>query len=225
MEESVCVPAKTLNSNECFIKRKQKNIEKKLNFDIQWVINCFFMIVLLSVWDMSDVYQYFRTPMKSGMNMLMHKNSSYQHFLSQLDTLNENFSLDKISSMNEYTNIKLADMKLEPGFNGKINVMSDYYNKYDGSFYQHFFSHHNDQQYEKKNFDSSIDKQFKTTTQIKALCIFKIHSQVLGDALILIFTLIIIVKLRSVELFIKWNSREYLGYFREKQEKCRIITL
>ena len=172
---------------------------------------------------MADVYQYFRMPIDKNMNFLLHNSSSYKKFLNEFKNYNEKLMIPKEGGNGEY--VSLGELKQDPNFQGKINILSDYYNKYDGHFYQHYFSHHNNQQFIKKDSSSSTDKQFRTTTTIKALCVFKVHSQFFGELMIFFFTLIILVKIHSIEQFIKWNSRSYLKYFRQKHQKREILHL
>ena len=224
MEESICVQ-EVFNGNECdnFIKMKQQKINSHLNVDIQWIISSFFVIFLLSVWDISDIYQYFRIPNETNMNFIVKNNPSYQNFLNELKNYNENMLISKDGSSDKF--VSLSDLKQDPRFSGKISILSDYYSKYDGHFYQHFFSHKNNQQFIKREVGSSFDKQYRTTTTIKALCVLKINSQFFGELMKFCFTLLILIKIDTIEQFIKWNSRSYLKYFRLKHEKRPILNL
>ena len=172
---------------------------------------------------MADVYQYFRMPIDKNMNFLLHNSSSYKNFLNEFKNYNEKLMIPKEGGNGEY--VSLGELKQDPNFQGKISILSDYYNKYDGHFYQHYFSHHNNQQFIKKDSGSSTDKQFRTTTTIKALCVFKVHSQFFGELMIFFFTLIILAKINSIEQFIKWNSRSYLKFFRQMHQKREILHL
>ncbi len=225
MEESICLNDDTETSMQCenFIKRKQQKINKDLNIDLQWIITSFFVMFMLSTWDIADVYQYFRMPMNKNMNFLANNSSSYKSFLNDFKNYNENLLIPKDGEKGKY--VSLGELKADPNFNGKINILSDYYNKYEGHYYQHYFSHHNNHQFIKKESGSSTDKQYRTTTTIKALCVFKVHSQLFAELMIFFFTLIILAKLNTIDKFIKWNSRSYLSHFKRKHQKRQVLHL
>lgn len=230
MEALICVndDDDDLPKNSCdnFLKTKQKKIESNLSIDFQWIITSFYIIFLLSIWDMANVYQYFGMSESGKMNSFLHNSSSYQSFLSEIEKYNEKLLIPRMKDASgTVEGLNFSDLRHDPNFSGKINVLSDYYNKYDGRFFQHYFSHHNDQQFIKRESGSTTDKQFKTTTTIRALCVFKIHTQIFGELMILIFMLLILNKLMTVEKFIKWNSKKYLKNFRQKHAKGQIITL
>ena len=119
----------------------------------------------------------------------------------------------------------LENIKKDPNFQGTISYLNDYYNKYDGRFYQHYLHHHNKQQFIKNNANSSISHQYKTTTTIKALFVLKLHSQFFGDLLIVCFSFIILIKLKAVEDFINWNSKYFLHKYKRNSDKHSAITL
>jgi hypothetical protein len=231
-----------LNTNDPidnFIYLKRRKLEKKSNIEIHWIVHSLFVIYLLNIWDVADVYQYFRVPnlQLSNMNVLLNKDSGYNKFLDSLNDYNSEY--DNLVLVNRNKNnkqilktdenkINLADLeniKKDPNFQGTISYLNDYYNKYDGSFYQHYLHHHNKQQFIKNNANSSISHQYKTTTTIKALFVLKLHSQFFGDLLIVCFSFIILIKLKAVEDFINWNSKYFLYKYKCNSEKHSAITL
>jgi hypothetical protein len=46
--------------NEAYIKLKQKKCHNQIDFNLLWIIHSLFIIYVLSIWDISDVYHYFK---------------------------------------------------------------------------------------------------------------------------------------------------------------------
>lgn len=188
------------------MRLKKQKLAKKANVAIQCVIHSILVIILLSVWDIADVYQYFRMHSwdKSNMNILLTENTNYGNFIQTLNNMSQISYFD--SNKFEKGFKDLEKMKKDASFKGTIVYFNSYINNYDDNFYQHFFEH-NQQHVESLN---APGKQFTTTTKIKALFVIKIHSQIISDFLVILFTILVLVKLKSIESLVDWDPRVYL---------------
>jgi hypothetical protein len=179
-----------------FFALKKKKLNKKISFDLQFIIQCFFIVYLLGIWDIADVFQYFRMQnwQKSNMNFLLSENSGYSQFLNTYsDIVAKNTQLNNMKNQTSGT---------------KFSLLSNYYNKFSNKFYQHDFLHEFNLELDHNNDSISLNEdgssnyqslELKSTTRIKALFMIKMHSRFFADFLIIIFVSIVIFKLDCIE--------------------------
>lgn len=213
-----------------FLELKKKKMEKNANLSIHWIVHSLFVIYLMSVWDIADVFQYFRMHNwnESNMNLLLQNNSNYDNFLRTLDSPKQaRLVLANGQVMADNERADLENIKNDPTFKGTIKYLCSYFNNYDDNFYKHYFSHYqlksfnskklvlksgeNEGQVGKDTGDENIvNKEYKTITKIRALFVLKIHSQIFGDLLILSFSLFVLSKIKYIEALLEWNPREHV---------------
>ncbi|CAF1127849.1 unnamed protein product [Brachionus calyciflorus] len=178
---------------ESFLRLKKTKLQEIAEYSLQWTIHSIFIIFFLSIWDIADVFQYSRMNQWEGtnMNLFQTDNSNYDNFLNNLRQ-----SKLEYSSMND-----------------SINFMSNYFNKYDDSFYKHYYSHSEFKtklDLDKLSEENANEQSFKIITKIKALFILKMHSQFLCDVLIVIIAVFVLCCLDKIEKFTQWCPNKFL---------------
>ena len=210
-----------------FLKLKKRKLIASLSFHIHCVIHSFFIIYLLGIWGIADVFHYFRMQNweNTNMNLFLSPNSGYDSFLSNLNAINSKYAnlgqdesatgstsgrsliaaLENFAKNQKSFNYSTSDNDNDNDENQKsVSLLSKYYNKYRNEFYQHSFYHQLNVEFKKSTFRDEDggavnSKQLKSIAKIRGLFVVKVHTQVLGDLVIMAFLCLVIFNLDVIE--------------------------
>ncbi len=224
-----------------FKSHKKKKLHRKLAFHIQCIVQSFFIIYLLGIWDIADVYQYCRMQNweNTNMNLFLANNSQYEKFLGSLNTLQGRLNVDQLgqqldeslmggldalatqhSAILNSENPNVAGMVAADG-QTTIRLFNNYFNKFSNNFYRHAFYHQASVEFKRdifKNESSQVNsKQLTATTKVKAFFVIKLHSQMLFDLMIIIIICVIIFNLDVID--------SALGNYSIENEMHQILNL
>ena len=169
-----------------FASRKQ---EKIVNIQLQWILNSILVIFALSICDFSDVYNYFNA------KNYIETSKSYLNNAQLFKKLSDNNLILLNQRDNNIDKLDLIKNEIKT-----LNYTKDFFLEEENNFYKSFIKKRNAQsiRYSHDGTDLRMD-HYQVSTNIKILFYFKVHSRLLNNVLIVIFSFIILYKMRSVE--------------------------
>jgi hypothetical protein len=206
-----------------FRELKKLKLDKQLARHVQCIVYSFFVVYLLGVWEMADVYQYCRMQnwASTNMNFLSPNNSQYVAFLASLDTVHGRMGTGNKLQVNTQPNQPLllmtgleqlaatgsketTDNNNNNNNNDKqatVSLLNNYFNKFSNNFYQHAFYHQSSVEYRRAAAAaaSSSSRQLQATTRIRAVFAVRTHSQLLADLIIMLMVCVVIFCLDVVD--------------------------
>lgn len=185
---------------EVFNEHKKRKLHKKLSFHVQCMIHSFFIIYLLGIWDIADVFQLMRMQDwdNTNMNLFLNKNSDYARFINDVNTFKPSMNNNSIlASVKAAANSKAQSAELT------VNMKNNYFNKFNNQFYQHSYAHQTSYEL-KKSLGRNEDRmrELKSTTKIKALFVIKVRAQLIADLVTVMFLCIILINLDIMENYL-----------------------
>ncbi len=180
------------NTNSNFIKLKKFKLKKLLNIEIQWVVHSFFVIYILSLWDIADVYHQYNGNDYNTASLFSSKNpTNLLDNFSKSIVLNEQILADdNIKSNSE--NIKLSKSK---------QLVDEYYILLETRYknQNHLIERKNDVSLRINRHEKTYSQQVISNNNLKIVVLFKSDSKTFGDILFVCFSILILLKLDNIE--------------------------
>lgn len=189
-------------SDQAYIRLKQKKIEKKIDINLLWIIDCIFVIYVLSILDVSSVYQYFK---------IQNANTTQMQHLLGLGGNNGD-----LIRLNDYLTARtmqadIDSLRNHTSYMGSVVLHNNYTNLQYNSFFHNQLEQFKELAYRKTyQNETYLNEEYSQKTHVSAFFVLKMHSKYFTGLLIIIFSLVIFHKLFMIEYLLEFDHERLM---------------